>query len=66
MGAWICPCIRAGVQRGLREWEYFNNWADILIYVDDMLCVLHDPGSPLVNLDEYFKMKEVSIQVPIF
>jgi hypothetical protein len=41
-------------------------WAYILIYVDDILCVHHDPGSPLANLDEYFKMKEGSIQVPTF
>jgi hypothetical protein len=39
-------------------------WAYILIYVDDILCVNHDPGAPLVKLDEYFKMKECSIQVP--
>jgi hypothetical protein len=32
--------------------------------VDDILCVHHDPGSPLANLDEYFKMNEGSIQVP--
>jgi hypothetical protein len=41
-------------------------WAYILIYVDAILCVHHDPGSPLANLDEYFKMKEGSIQVPTF
>jgi hypothetical protein len=41
-------------------------WAYILIYVDDILCVHHDPGAPLENLDEYFKMKEGSIQVPAF
>jgi hypothetical protein len=28
------------------------------------LCVHHDHGSPLAKLDEYFKMKEGSIQVP--
>jgi hypothetical protein len=38
----------------------------ILIYVDDILCVHHDPGSPLAKLDAYFKMKEGSIQVPTF
>jgi hypothetical protein len=32
--------------------------------VDDILCVHHDPGAPLAKLDEYFKMKEGSIQVP--
>jgi hypothetical protein len=41
-------------------------WAYILIYVDDILCVHHDPGAPLAKLDEYFKMKEGSIQVPTF
>jgi hypothetical protein len=34
--------------------------------VDDILCVHHAPGSPLAKLDEYFKMKEGSIQVPTF
>jgi hypothetical protein len=38
--------------------------AYILIYMDDILWVHHDPGSPLVKVDEYFKMKEGSIQVP--
>jgi hypothetical protein len=32
-------------------------WAYIFIYVDDILCVHHDPGVPLVKLDEYFKIK---------
>jgi hypothetical protein len=41
-------------------------WAYILVYVDDILCVHHDPGSPLAKLDEYFKMKEGSSQVPTF
>jgi hypothetical protein len=41
-------------------------WTYILIYVDDILCVRHDPGAPLVKLDAYFKMKEGSIQVPTF
>jgi hypothetical protein len=41
-------------------------WAYILIHVDDILCVHHDPGAPLAKLDEYFKMNEGSIQVPTF
>jgi hypothetical protein len=41
-------------------------WAYILIYVDDILCVHHDPGTPLAKLDDYFKMKEGSIQFPTF
>jgi hypothetical protein len=39
-------------------------WAYILIYVYDILCVHRDPGSTLEKLDEYFKIKEGSIQVP--
>jgi hypothetical protein len=34
--------------------------------VDDIICVHHDHGAPLAKLDEYFKMKEGSIQVPTF
>jgi hypothetical protein len=34
--------------------------------VDDILCVHHDPGAPLEKFDDYFKMKEGSIQVPTF
>jgi hypothetical protein len=41
-------------------------WAYILIYVDGILCVHHDPVAPLVKLDENFKMKEGSIQVTTF
>jgi hypothetical protein len=41
-------------------------WAYILIYVDDIMCVHHGPGTPLAKLDDYFKMKEGSIQVPTF
>jgi hypothetical protein len=41
-------------------------WAYILIYVDDILCVHHDPGAPLAKLDEYFKMKEGSIHISTF
>jgi hypothetical protein len=41
-------------------------WAYIMISVDDILCVHHDPGTPLSKLYEYFKMKEGSIQVPTF
>jgi hypothetical protein len=41
-------------------------WTNILIYVDDILCVHHYHGSPLAKLDEYFNLKEGSIQVPTF
>jgi hypothetical protein len=40
--------------------------AYILIYVDGILCVPRDHGAPVEKLDEYFKMKEGSIQVPTF
>jgi hypothetical protein len=39
-------------------------WAYIMIYVDDILYVHYEPVAPLAKLDEYFKMKEGSIQVP--
>jgi hypothetical protein len=45
---------------GVLYWEY------ILIYLDDILCVHHDPCAPIFKLDECFKMKEGSIQVPTF
>jgi hypothetical protein len=45
---------------GVLYWDY------ILIYVDEILCVHHDPGSPMANMYEYLKMKEGSIQVPTF
>jgi hypothetical protein len=41
-------------------------WAYIMIYVEDILCVHHDPGAPLEKLDEYFKMMGGSIKVPTF
>jgi hypothetical protein len=41
-------------------------WTCIFIHVDDILCVDHDLGAPLAKLDEYFNMKEGSIQVPTF
>jgi hypothetical protein len=45
---------------GVLYWDY------IFIYVDKILYVNHDPGSLLENLDEYFKIKEGSIQVTTF
>jgi hypothetical protein len=41
-------------------------WAYILIYVDDILCVHHDPGTSLAQIDKYFKMKPSSIMEPTF
>jgi hypothetical protein len=41
-------------------------WAYILIYVDDILCVHHDLGTSLSQIDKYFKMKPGSIMEPTF
>jgi hypothetical protein len=63
------PC-RADRDLGMNAETYPDDgvlyWSYILIYVDDILCVHHDLGSQLAKLDEYFKMKEGSIQVPTF
>jgi hypothetical protein len=40
---------------GVTYWEY------ILIYVDDILRVHHDPGTSLTQIDKYFRMKPGSI-----
>jgi hypothetical protein len=40
--------------------------AYIFIYVNDILCVHHDPVAPLAKLDEYFKMNHSPIQFPTF
>jgi hypothetical protein len=40
--------------------------AYILMYVDDILCVHHDPGTSLAHIDKYFKMKPESIMEPTF
>jgi hypothetical protein len=40
--------------------------AYILIYVDDILCVHHDPGTSLDQIDKYLKMKPGSIMEPTF
>jgi hypothetical protein len=41
-------------------------WAYILIYVDEILCVYHDPWMSLAQIDKYFKMKPGSIMEPAF
>jgi hypothetical protein len=43
-----------------------NYWAFILIYVNDILCVHHDPGTSLAQNDKYFKMNPGSILEPTF
>jgi hypothetical protein len=41
-------------------------WAYIMIYVDGILCVHHNPGISLAQIDKYFKMKPGSIIEPAF
>jgi hypothetical protein len=41
-------------------------WAYILMYVDDILCVHHEPGMSLAQIYKYFKMKPGSIMEPTF
>jgi hypothetical protein len=41
-------------------------WAYILIYVDDILCLHHDPGTSLAHIDKYFKMNPGSIMERTF
>jgi hypothetical protein len=41
-------------------------WAYIPIYVDNIVCVHHDPGTSLAHIDNYFKMKPGSIMEPAF
>jgi hypothetical protein len=40
--------------------------AYILMYVDSILCVRHDPGTSLALIDKYFKTKPGSIMEPTF
>jgi hypothetical protein len=54
------------MKRQKRPAEGFEYWAYILIYVDDILCVHHNPGDELVRLDKHFKMNYGSIQEPTF
>jgi hypothetical protein len=37
-------------------------WACILMYVNNILCVHHDPGISLAQIDKYFK----NIQAPLW
>jgi hypothetical protein len=49
-----------------RPEDGFEYWAYILIHVNDIICVHHNPGDEIVRLDKYFKMKDGSIQEPTF
>ena len=39
-------------------------WSYVLCYVDDILCIHHDPLSVMTRLDKYFKFKPGSISEP--
>jgi hypothetical protein len=54
------------MKRQISPDDGFEYWAYILIYVNDILCMHHNPGDELVRLDKYFKMKDGSIQVLTF
>jgi nitric oxide synthase oxygenase domain/subunit len=63
------PCL-AGRDLWMKEEKRPDDgvkyWAYILIYVDDIVCVHHDPGTSLAQIDKYFKMKPGSIMEPTF
>jgi hypothetical protein len=46
--------------------EGVKYWAYVLIYVDNILCVHHEPGTSLAQIEESFKMKPGSIMEPTF
>jgi hypothetical protein len=54
------------MKEDIRPDDCVKYWAYILIYVDDILCVHHDPGTSLAQIDNYFKMKPGSITEPTF
>jgi hypothetical protein len=63
------PCLADGdlrMKEETRPDDRVKYWAYILIYVNDILCVHHDPGKPLAQIDKYFKMKPGSIMEPTF
>jgi hypothetical protein len=63
------PCLAdrdLWMKEDTRPDEGVKYWAYILVYVDDILCVHHDPGTSLAHIDKYFKMKPGSIMEPTF
>jgi hypothetical protein len=63
------PCLSdrdLWIKEETRPNDGVKYWAYILIYVNDMLCVHHDPGTSLAQIDKYFKMKPGSIMEPTF
>jgi hypothetical protein len=53
---WLRPAVRKS--DGVSYYEY------VLIYVDDILCMSHDPNELMQKLDKSFPMKEGSIGPP--
>jgi hypothetical protein len=63
------PCLAdryLWIKEETRPDDGVNYCAYILIYVDDILCVHHDPGTSLAQIDKYFKMKPCSTMEPTF
>jgi hypothetical protein len=63
------PCLvdrDLWMKEEIRTDDGVKYWAYILIYVDDILCVHHEPGTSLAQIDKYFKMKPGSIMEPNF
>jgi hypothetical protein len=63
------PCLadrKLWMKEETRPGDGVKYWAYTLIYVDDILCVHHDPGTSLAQIDKYFKMKPGSIIEPTF
>jgi hypothetical protein len=61
------PCLadrELWMKEETRPDDSVKYWAYILIYVDNILCVNHDPGTSLAQIDKYFKMKPGSIMEP--
>jgi hypothetical protein len=58
------PCLAdrdLWMKEATRPDDSMKYWAYILIYVDDILCMHHDPWTSLAHIDKYFKMKAGSI-----
>jgi hypothetical protein len=54
------PCLTdrdLWMKEEIRPDDGVKYWAYILIYVDDIVCVHHDPGMSLARIDKYFNMK---------
>ena len=39
-------------------------WSYIIVYVDNVLCIDHDPKSMMKMISEIYRMKEGSIETP--